>query len=219
MASAMIAEGKLRTSDVPFEVRVLEESDIAEMLSLQEAVRLAVENPDSLETLSTDEFQYILSGNGYMIGAYVENEMIAFRAMLVPSLNDKEHLGIDAGIPEDKLHRVIYSEITVVHPDFRGNGLQTYMGRIVFDQVDAQRYSYIAATVAPFNIPSLKDKLSLGMEMVALGEKYNGKLRYVLFKELESETKQPASETKRVYMGAMEAQQNLMRVCFRGVAV
>ena len=35
-------------------------------------------------------------------------------------------------------------------------------------------------TVAPFNIPSLKDKFAQGMEVAALKEKYSGSMRYVL---------------------------------------
>src|SRR5699024_10216636 len=102
---------------------------------------------------------------------------------LVPPLDDPEHLGIDAGIAKQERHKMIYSEITVVHPYYRGNGLQTYMGEIVFEQMDKNLYPYVAATVAPFNIPSLKDKFALGMMIIALEEKYNGKLRYVLFKD------------------------------------
>jgi hypothetical protein len=40
------------------------------------------------------------------------------------------------------------------------------------------------ATVAPFNIPSMKDKFSLGLRIGALKEKYGGKLRYIFYKEL-----------------------------------
>jgi hypothetical protein len=38
--------------------------------------------------------------------------------------------------------------------------------------------------VAPYNIPSLKDKFAQGMQIAALKEKYGGLLRYVFVRDL-----------------------------------
>ena len=72
-----------------------------------------------------------------MIGAYYEDQLIAFRAMLEPEI-DADHLGIDAGIQDSRLEQVIYSEISNVDPDFRGNGLQFLLGQLLFQEVDEQ---------------------------------------------------------------------------------
>ncbi len=42
-------------------------------------------------------------------------------------------------------------------------------------------FSFICATVAPTNPASLIDKFKQGLEVVALKEKYGGKLRFVFF--------------------------------------
>src|SRR5690625_4094941 len=103
--------------------------------------------------------------------------------MLKPEL-DEEHLGIDAGLSQEDLPQVIYSEITIVDPDYRGNGLQNYMGKLVMKEIDRDKFYYVCATVAPMNIPSIKDKFSLGFQIVALKEKYEGMLRYVFMRDL-----------------------------------
>ncbi|AIF42867.1 benzoate transporter [Virgibacillus sp. SK37] len=214
-------KGMLRLSMEPFEIRSLEMNNLEEILQLQEVVRQAVaqSESDSLQPLTSEEFENILTGNGFMIGTYVNETLIAFRAMLVPPLDDPEHLGADAGLTDEAKRSMMYSEITVVHPDFRGNGLQTHMGKIVLEKVDKTRFRYVATTVAPFNIPSLKDKLALGMDIIALKEKYNGKLRYVLFRDFEAKRSTPAMQTKTVGMDQTEVQQQLLREGYRGISI
>ncbi|MUV36446.1 hypothetical protein JNUCC1_00248 [Lentibacillus sp. JNUCC-1] len=186
MKGALTAEGVLKTTGETFKIQQLHMEDCDDVLLLQKSAQYVLDQPEQLEILSREEVKHILSGNGYMAGAFLEERLIAFRAMLTPEVNDPEHLGTDAGLPYSALPHVIYSEITIVHPNYRGNGLQTYMGRIVLNHIDRNQYRYVASTVAPFNIPSLKDKLVLGMEIIVLKEKYGGKLRYVLFRDLDA---------------------------------
>lgn len=154
-----------------------------EILMLQQEVIDALETASSLQPLSEEEFAYILNGKGLLVGAYYEERLIAFRAMLEPEI-DEEHLGRDAGLSESELPLVIYSEITNVSPDFRGNGLQVLLGKVMMAVVDKTRFRYVFTTVAPFNIPSLLDKFTHGLEIIALKEKYGEKLRYILMKKL-----------------------------------
>ncbi|MGM2835110.1 GNAT family N-acetyltransferase, partial [Bacillus cereus group sp. Bce025] len=146
-------------------------------------------------------FQYILEGNGMMIGAFIDNKLIAFRALLVPPIDD-EHLGLDIGIAESKLHRVIYQEISNVHPNCRGNGMQKILATVIMNELqkDDSKYDYVCCTVAPFNIPSLKDKFAQGMEIAALKEKYGGSMRYVFVKEYRGDKEREWTEIDNVLM-------------------
>src|SRR5699024_10735289 len=110
---------------------------------------------DTLQPLDQSEFEYILKGNGRIIGAFVDKQLIAFRALLVPPLDDEEHLGLALGL-ENKLDEIIYQEISVVHPFYRGNQLQQQRAtRISKELTKATRsFSYSCATVAPHNIAS-----------------------------------------------------------------
>ncbi|KXH87064.1 hypothetical protein [Sporosarcina sp. HYO08] len=200
-------------------IRRLAPEQLKEIMALQEKVIAALTTNAILQPLSEEEFLHILQGNGQMIGAYDGNRLIAFRAMLDPG-NDKEHLGIDAGLTADELSLVLYSEISNVDPAYRGNGLQQLLGKIIFGEVDPNRYRYICTTVAPYNIASLKDKFAQGMQIVSLKMKYGGKLRYILMKDLmHSSSKKGDQESHLLPMGDTEGQQRLLEDGWFGVAI
>lgn len=200
-------------------IRQLAPEQLQQILALQEKVIAALTTNAILQPLSEEEFLFLLNGKGQMIGAYDEDRLIAFRAMLVPE-NDDEHLGIDAGLAEEELHRVLYSEISNVDPAYRGNGLQQLLGKIIFGQVDTNRYRYICTTVAPFNIASLKDKFAQGMHIVSLKLKYGGKLRYVLMKDLQqSPLENGPIDSRQLSMSDTEGQQRLLADGWIGTAM
>ncbi|WP_214875697.1 hypothetical protein [Exiguobacterium sp. CH10] len=208
-------QGKVK--DLLFQVRVLTLSDLPELLSIQEAVIQALAEPEHYQSLSIEEFTKLLADQT-LIGATAEGRLIAFRAMLIPPIDD-EHLGRDIGWPEDSLERVLYQEVTNVHPDFRGYGLQTHLGKLLMSQVESDnRFDVVCATVAPFNIPSMKDKFTLGLRIGALKEKYGGKLRYIFYKELHRSW-QPASEVVDVPMEDRVRQVELLQAGWCGTGL
>lgn len=207
----VLYKGSLKQNNEPFHVTLLSLEHIDQILSLQNVVVEALEDKSRLQPLSLEEFQYILEGNGMMIGAFIENELIAFRALLVPPIDD-EHLGLDIGIAESELHRVIYQEISNVHPNSRGNGMQKILATVIMDELQKEdsKYDYVCCTVAPFNIPSLKDKFAQGMEIAALKEKYGGSMRYVFVKELRGDKVSDWTEIENVLMSDAGGQQALI---------
>lgn len=208
-------QGKVK--DLLFQVRVLTLSDLPELLSIQEAVIQALAEPEHYQSLSIEEFTKLLADQT-LIGATAEGRLIAFRAMLIPPIDD-EHLGRDIGCPEDSLERVLYQEVTNVHPDFRGYGLQTQLGKLLMSQVESDnRFDVVCATVAPFNIPSMKDKFTLGLRIGALKEKYGGKLRYIFYKELHRSW-QPTSEVVDVPMEERARQVELLQAGWFGTGL
>ncbi|MES5924855.1 GNAT family N-acetyltransferase [Bacillus cereus group sp. MG9] len=210
-------EGKLKQNNDPFHVTLLSLEHMEQILSLQNVVVEALEDKGRLQPLSLEEFQYILEGNGMMIGAFIQNELIAFRALLVPPIDD-EHLGLDIGLPESQLHRVIYQEISNVHPNCRGNGMQKILATFIMDELQKEdsQYDYVCCTVAPFNIPSLKDKFAQGMEIAVLKEKYGGSMRYVFVKELRKDIERDWTDVKSVPMSDASGQQALLSEGYRG---
>ncbi|MBR9657739.1 MULTISPECIES: N-acetyltransferase [Bacillus] len=213
----VLYEGTLKQNNKQFHVTLLSLNYIEQILSLQNVVVEALEDKSRLQPLSQEEFQYILEGNGMMIGAFIENELIAFRALLVPPIDD-EHLGLDIGLPESELHRVIYQEISNVHPNCRGNGMQKILATVIMDELQKEdsKYDYVCCTVAPFNIPSLKDKFAQGMKIAALKEKYGGSMRYVFVKELREDNERDWTDIKSVPMNNAGGQQALLSEGYRG---
>ncbi|MBE7097542.1 GNAT family N-acetyltransferase [Bacillus cereus] len=213
----VLYKGSLKQNNESFHVTLLTLENIEQILSLQNIVVEALEDKSRLQPLSLEEFQYILEGNGMMIGAFIENKLIAFRALLVPPI-DEEHLGLDIGIPESELHRVIYQEISNVHPNSRGNGMQKILATVIMDELQKEdsKYDYVCCTVAPFNIPSLKDKFAQGMEIAALKKKYGGSLRYVFVKELRRDKERDWTDVKSILMSDAGRQQALLSEGYRG---
>ncbi|MEV5109518.1 GNAT family N-acetyltransferase [Bacillus nitratireducens] len=213
----VLYEGTLKQNNDPFHVTLLSLEHMEQILSLQNVVVEALEDKGRLQPLSLEEFQYILEGNGMMIGAFIENELIAFRALLVPPIDD-EHLGLDIGLSENELHRVIYQEISNVHPNCRGNGMQKILATVIMDELQKEdsKYDYVCCTVAPFNIPSLKDKFAQGMEISALKEKYGGSMRYVFVKKLREDKENDWVDIKTVPMSDFDGQKKLLAEGYRG---
>src|SRR5699024_12484516 len=108
--------------------------------------------------LSEEEFHHILSGHGLMIGVYVDDVLIATRALLDPG-NDPDHLGLATGLEKSELDKVIYQEISFVHQDYQGNGLQKIMASLIMQELTNANhsYKYIFDSVVPVNFTSFND--------------------------------------------------------------
>ena len=190
--------------------------DLPTIEKLQQQVCAALDDPNILQPLSREELLNILQGNGVMIGVFDAERCIAFRALLKPAVDEEEHLGKDVGATD--LTRVLYQEISNVHPDYRGQNLQKRMAQFILEQVDLSNYDWMCATVMPFNIASLKDKFSQGMYVYALKLKYGGKLRYVFGKKIQA-AQQTFSEQQIIAMSNTELQQQALKEGFVGVSM
>ena len=199
-----------------FTYRKLTEADLSSIQAVQADVCAALENPAILQPLSDEELLNILRGNGVMIGVFVSEMLVAFRALLKPMADEDEHLGADVGAAD--FTRVLYQEISNVHPDFRGHGLQKLMAGWIMDEIDIAQFDWICATVMPYNIASLKDKFAQGMYVHALKLKYGGKLRYVFGKDLRGPQKF-TQDSVHVLMGDTKKQQQLLAEGYVGIAM
>jgi len=210
-----IYEGML--GETPFYVTTLTLQHLQEIENLQVEVYESLVDQSILQPLTSEEFEYILKGNGMMIGAYVGQELIAFRALLNPPV-DNEHLGYDCGITEEAFNRVLYQEISNVSPKYRGFGLQKILANIIMSQIDLAKYDYVCSTVKPYNIPSLKDKFAQGLVVKGLKIKYVDKLRYIFFKDLRQEL--PIfKEKKTISMDDTVGQQQLLKQGYTGTSM
>lgn len=212
----IIYDGKL--GETPFFVIKLTLQYLQQIEELQVEVYEALADQSILQPLSTEEFEYILNGHGMMIGAYVGEELIAFRALLKPPI-DEEHLGYDCGIAENEFQRVLYQEISNVSPKYRGYGLQKTLATVVMENIDLEKYDYVCSTVKPYNIPSLKDKFSQDLVIKGLKIKYVDKLRYIFYKDLQQEKSSNFTEKQVISMGDTTAQQQLLKQGFLGTSM
>lgn len=199
-----------------FEVYTLKDEHIEDILELQQKAYDVLDDKKKLEPLTNEEFEVILGGKGLLIGAFTKGQLIAIRALYIPDINEN-HLGYFLGLTKDEeLKRVLYQEISIVHPDFRGFGMQKQLGQVIMKEVATSQYDYVCATVMPYNIPSLKDKFSQGFRIVSLTYLYEGKLRYVFAMNLH-EAQQLESKEVSISMGDITAQQDLIKEGYVGI--
>lgn len=203
-----------------FIVRELTLEDLEGILEVQNKTISSLTDRNALQPLTEEEYRHILQGNGKMAGAFVDDRLIAFRALLVPMV-DENHLGRDIGLEDEELDQVIYQEISNVIPKYRGNKLQQTLAILLMQQLSKQEhwYRYVCCTVAPFNIPSLKDKFAQGLEIAALKEKYGDMLRYVLVKDLSISGDRDWNKVITVPMKDTVSQQEAISQGYRGFAI
>ncbi len=177
------------------EYRNITPAELEDVLELQDLVYEDLEEKEVLETIGRNEFIEMIE-QGFIIGVFKADGLKAVRAMYIPPIDDPEHLAVDGGV-EDRT-QVIYSEITFIHPEERGQGLQTKLGHELIEKVRADgRFKYVFTTVMPTNVPSLKDKLRLGFKIINTRYLYGGKLRHVLQLNLEHPL-EAAGEAKKI---------------------
>lgn len=197
-------------------VRTCTMTDLESLLHMQEKVILSLKETSFLQPLSTEEFTHLLNGHGFLLGAFWEGELIAFRGLLIPEVSEDDHLGREVGLSEVELKKVVYSEVSNVLPDFQGNGLQKILGKMMFNRIDQDTFRYVCATVAPFNIPSLIDKFAHQLQIVSLKEMYGGLLRFIFLRDFSTEEK-AVLESKFIELGDKNKQQALLKEGWRGI--
>ncbi|SHJ13675.1 GNAT family N-acetyltransferase [Lutispora thermophila] len=174
--------------DEEYEMHFLDESNIDEIVDLQNEVASCLKNP---ETFAMDSREFILNevlhkDKGRAIGVFAHNRLIAFRTVSFPGMS-QSNMGRELGLSEGELEHVVHLEATVVHPEYRGNKLQAKMMKHTFNIVYRMGYYHVLCTVSPFNYPSLKNVIDGGLVIKALGQRegpYNGKWRFLLHRDL-----------------------------------
>ncbi|MFC6293468.1 hypothetical protein BHU61_10065 [Macrococcus epidermidis] len=160
-------------------IRKAELNDIVAIEHIQQHALDVLVNPEALDPVPIDELKGEIKA-GLMAVAEIDGVVGAFRTMHIPT---DDYLGPYAGIDDAEAAGLIYSDITIVDPDYRGLSLQRKLGEWLFNEVEVN-YKRIMATVHPDNTPSLKDKFHLGMYIIAMDRLYGGKLRFIFMKDL-----------------------------------
>lgn len=187
-------------------------SDIQKILDVQQAALKEIRNEDMLVTLSEEEITQNVN-DGVLCICQVDGRTAAFRSMHIPG---EDYLGKYIALDPVDRDKLIYSDITIVHPDYRGRGLQKVLGEWLFQAID-NKYKIIMATVHPDNIASIKDKFHHGMKIVAIDNIYGEKVRYVfvLFRDKDCKNKDEVS----VEMTDDKEIRRLLSEGYKGVAL
>ena len=173
--------------EVPYEMRFLDEGHLPQIMALQDIVVNVLGEQVLFQPFSADFMKEHLGTRGFSIGAFSGAELMAFRNVYFPDSNDQEwNLGLDLELPEEELSKVANLQLVCVHPSYWGNSLAFRMNSSAIRAVkDMGKYYHLCATVSPYNYWNVRILLRSGFVIKKIKEKYGGKLRYVVYQDLQ----------------------------------
>lgn len=151
------------------------------VFALQNEVHDAMEHP---ELFVTDTLENITSDvtNGLCIGVWQGERLGAYLTLRFCG-EDAHNYAAFLGVPQAEWPHWANADSAVVHPDWRGNGLQRRMLEAAIPLLPPE-ITAIGATVSPDNAFSLHNALAAGFSIVTRREMYGGYDRYLLAKKL-----------------------------------
>ena len=124
-----------------------------------------------------------LSEKGFGLVATSGEQLAGCLLVRFPQM-EEDNLGWDIGLPESELCHVAHMESVVVHPDFRGRGIQLKLLQKAEELLKKNHYQYLMATIAPRNVASIRSFETNGYQCAKTKEKYGGFLRGIYLKKL-----------------------------------
>lgn len=206
-----------------YEMRIINESELEEVEALQGYVYSKLPNKQVLYVDSYDEMMADMRLGAKILGVFNQNqELIAYRYVGFPGY-DQKNLGHDVNLPHKELNKVVHLETTVVHPDYRGNGLQSLTLQEIIPVVKEMGYRHLLCTVSPQNYFSLFNIMKNGLKIKALKKKYGdeekgkeGLWRFILHRNLEPISLLNPKELFKTAISDMEKQEKLIKEGFIG---
>jgi ribosomal protein S18 acetylase RimI-like enzyme len=187
--SHLIEVGSIKTcweqpqQSVRYEMRFMDESALQDILNLQELIARGLPSPEIFRLHDADYFKGLFKSERSVIGVIAEGSLIAYSLIYIPG-KEGENLGRDVGLPEEELERLAHLQAAVVHPAYRGNGLQKRMSAAHLRVIEGMGLEHVLCTVSPKNPFSLRNVFSNGFVIRGLKPKFEGAWRYILYKNL-----------------------------------
>ncbi len=158
-------------------------ADLDAIMDLQETVVGALENQEIFASSEREENESYLSDPNFILGCFDGNRLIAYASFGVHG-ESPDNLGWDLGYPVEKVLSCANLGTIIVHPDYRGYGLQRQLIKHAL-ALAAQnpQISYVLCTVSPKNEYSLHNVQAEGFTVLTKKLKYGGKERFILGRE------------------------------------
>jgi hypothetical protein len=202
-----------------FYITKLSESDLPDIMALQEIIVRNLHRSDILEPFPADFMREHLTKRGFVLGLFSGGGLVAFRNVFFPDRCDMVwNLGRDVGLPHAALAKVANLQLVCVHPDYRGNGLALKMNRLSLALLrECGTCEHICATVSPHNLWNLLILLNSGFHIRNLKSKYGGKMRYIMYQRLSMPESFDAHGLVELKLKDTKLQKRLLRSGYCGV--
>ncbi len=213
-----------RTEKDEYVMRLITTGELKAAVELEKYVYEQLPNKQVLYMDSYEEMLEDMIKGAKVIGVFNKaGEIIAYRYIGFPGWSEK-NLGNDIKMPEAELKKVAHLETTVVHPDYRGNSLQSLTLQHAIPMVKELGYSHLLCTVSPQNVYSLFNIIKNGLRIKALKKKYgaekdgkDGLWRFILHRNLEPAEARKTSQLLSIPLGDLEKQEKLIDDGFVGL--
>jgi predicted GNAT superfamily acetyltransferase len=213
------------TVSLDFEMEMLGKEKMDDVMKLQDIVYDHVENKETYHPNTIEENYDILDVGGHILGVYFKNQLVAFRIIDTPGLGDR-NLGKDLNFSEEDLWKVSIFDSTVVHPDFRGHGLQFKTLQKSKEILLQQGYQHGLATISPNNLYSVRNLIKAGFVIKEVKKKYgaiadeiDGKLRYILWMDLRQKARRQYQHVVQLENREIEKQKLFLNNGYEGFKI
>jgi GNAT superfamily N-acetyltransferase len=205
-------------------MRLITTEELKDVVALQEYVYEQLPDKQVLYMDSYEEMYDDMKWGAKIIGVFNKaGDIIAYRYIGFPGCSEK-NLGHDINIPRHELEKVAHLETTVVHPEYRGNSLQSLTLQQAIPMVKDYGYNHLLCTVSPHNMYSLYNIIRNGLRIKALKKKYgsekdgkDGLWRFILHRNLEPRAVRRIDQNFGIPIGDLERQKKLIDEGFIGL--
>lgn len=164
-------------------IRVATFDDVKAIHAMMKTAEESVEHPDYFCADNREFIEQHITSEGFTLLWEEDGVPGAFLIVRIPG-KAADNLGIDLELPSDRLDYVAHMETTVVSLPFRGRGIQRLLMTEAERRLILKGYLYCLGTVHPNNAASLATFQNLNYSVALTKEKYGGKLRYIMRKDL-----------------------------------
>ena len=169
--------------NVSYKMCFLGIEDLQDILDLQDLIARNLPVAEIFRLHEEDYFRNLFCLERATVGVLTGQGLIAYSIIRIPG-NGEDNLGRDIGLPQEELGKVAHLQATVVHPLFRGNGLQRKMAKAHLRVIKDLGLPHVCCTVSPKNPVSLANILSSGFVIKGLRPKFQGWCRYIMYKNI-----------------------------------
>lgn len=176
-----------------FTIRRGTQEDADAVFELMQSVKSSMEHSEWYVTDTKEYIENHLNEQGMVLLAETQEGKLAgyfivdFPAVRLQTQKDDENdnLGKELKLNEKNLALVAHMDSAAVDPEYRGHHLQHRLLKAAEELLQELPYEYYLCTIHPDNQASLQTMLRAGYVIIATREKYQGKLRHILYKKKE----------------------------------
>ena len=156
--------------------------DLDKVMALQDAIMEALPDKDLYATFTREESLNQLEHDICII-AECNGKVAGYSVMIPNDPDNPENYGKHFNYDRDQLAKTVSMDLTMVAPEFRGNGIQRMFNKLRLGMAHEMGATEALTTISPDNPYSYRNFLVLNFDIVDERELYGGKRRYILRKE------------------------------------